>query len=215
MSNANHIRKMLKLMEDISIQPIQTVDEDSVVEATPLPRYIPQDSTEVKDDQSSAIVYISDVNGVPYGIGYSGKGGKSKWNYRFKTDEQRQKYIDQFFKSTRESEAYRKEHDRRAIAGAERGLEVGDIVYTSWGYDQTNVDFYQVIQLIGNNAAVMREVAQDYQESGHMSGNTSAKKDEFIGEPFRVTHIKNGQCKIKGHSAWKWDGKPKYTSSYA
>ena len=28
-------------------------------------------------------------------------------------------------------------------------IKVGDIFYTSWGYDQTNIDYYKVRKLIG------------------------------------------------------------------
>ena len=33
---------------------------------------------------------------------------------------------------------------------AERdGLKVGDVLRSSWGYDQTNVDYYEVVELVG------------------------------------------------------------------
>lgn len=38
-------------------------------------------------------------------------------------------------------------------------VKVGDVFYTSWGYDQTNVNFFQVIALKGKCSAIVREVA--------------------------------------------------------
>lgn len=38
------------------------------------------------------------------------------------------------------------------------GVKVGDIFYASWGYDQTNVDFFQVIKLVGKTSVRVREV---------------------------------------------------------
>ena len=38
------------------------------------------------------------------------------------------------------------------------GVKVGDLFYTSWGYEQTNVDFFQVIALKGESSAIVREV---------------------------------------------------------
>lgn len=38
------------------------------------------------------------------------------------------------------------------------GVKVGDIFSTSWGYDQTNVDFFQVVELVGNLSVRVREV---------------------------------------------------------
>lgn len=38
------------------------------------------------------------------------------------------------------------------------GVKVGDLFYTSWGYDQTNVEFFQVIALVGESSVRVREV---------------------------------------------------------
>ena len=39
------------------------------------------------------------------------------------------------------------------------GVKVGDLFYCSWGYEQTNVDFFQVISLVGESSVRIREVA--------------------------------------------------------
>lgn len=38
------------------------------------------------------------------------------------------------------------------------GVQVGDIFSASWGYEQTNVDFFQVIALVGETSVRVREV---------------------------------------------------------
>ena len=38
------------------------------------------------------------------------------------------------------------------------GVKVGDIFETSWGYDQTNVNFFQVVKLVGKTSVRVREV---------------------------------------------------------
>lgn len=38
------------------------------------------------------------------------------------------------------------------------GVVVGDIFWASWGYEQTNVDFFQVIELVGTSSVRVREV---------------------------------------------------------
>ena len=40
----------------------------------------------------------------------------------------------------------------------ECGVKVGDIFSASWGYEQTNVDFFQVIALVGKTSVRVREV---------------------------------------------------------
>lgn len=38
------------------------------------------------------------------------------------------------------------------------GVKVGDLFYTSWGYDQTNNNFFQVVELVGETSVRVREV---------------------------------------------------------
>lgn len=38
------------------------------------------------------------------------------------------------------------------------GVQVGDIFSASWGYEQTNVDFFQVVALVGASSVRVREV---------------------------------------------------------
>lgn len=38
------------------------------------------------------------------------------------------------------------------------GVKVGDIFYASWGYEQTNIDFFQVISLAGESSVRVRQV---------------------------------------------------------
>ena len=50
------------------------------------------------------------------------------------------------------------------------GVRVGDIFYNVWGYDQTNVDFYQVVSLHGAHTAVIRPLHGRVVEEGNMCG---------------------------------------------
>ena len=38
------------------------------------------------------------------------------------------------------------------------GVKVGDFFSASWGYEQTNVDFFQVVALVGETSVRVREV---------------------------------------------------------
>ena len=46
----------------------------------------------------------------------------------------------------------------KAEAVNKYGVKVGDLFYSSWGYEQTNVDFFQVIALVGESSVRVREV---------------------------------------------------------
>lgn len=39
------------------------------------------------------------------------------------------------------------------------GVKVGDLFHASWGYDQTNNDFFQVVELVGEQSVRVREVS--------------------------------------------------------
>jgi len=53
--------------------------------------------------------------------------------------------------------AARKERKAKA-AEAMKLVKVGDVFSCSWGYDQTNVDFFQVVALVGKNSVRLRQV---------------------------------------------------------
>ena len=47
---------------------------------------------------------------------------------------------------------------KKAEAVNEFGVKVGDLFYASWGYEQTNVNFFQIVALVGKNSVRVREV---------------------------------------------------------
>jgi hypothetical protein len=101
-------------------------------------------------------------------------------------------------------------------------LELGSIFYESWGYDQTNIDFYQVVN-INKSKITLREVNQDRTEDLFMQGDCSARKDDFkkfkpIEKRLMFLATQEGlKPYFKGISTcmFLWDGKPKRWSNYA
>lgn len=70
------------------------------------------------------------------------------------------------------------------------GVHVGDIFFDVWGYDQTNVDFYQVVALKGKHTAVLREIgSRDEYEPG-MCGLTSPRRDCFTSDELHIVRTK-------------------------
>jgi hypothetical protein len=128
-----------------------------------------------------------------------------------------------------------------AIGGkpTENGLwvkpKVGDILYSSWGYDQTNIEFFKVvkvsefsvwIQEIGKKVvevtgwAHQNVVPVDSPE--YQVRNWDKEKDDWdnVNEYITKTHpIQRKKIQAYGDgygvslnsfsSAWLWDGKPK------
>ena len=55
------------------------------------------------------------------------------------------------------------------------GVKVGDLFYSSWGYEQTNVDFFQVIALVGETSVRVRQVNPPM-INDHATGPMSASR---------------------------------------
>jgi hypothetical protein len=58
-------------------------------------------------------------------------------------------------------------------------VQVGDIFVYSWGYEQTNVNFYQVISTTPKTMKLV-EIAQERTYDSSMSGKATPVKDKFI-----------------------------------
>ena len=99
-------------------------------------------------------------------------------------------------------------------------VAIGTIFVCSWGYDQTNVDFYEVVK-VTKASVVVREIAQDTESSdGNWTGNARPRAGDYSGEPMtrRLAAGWDGgpRIKIKSYSsAGVWDGKPARFTSYA
>lgn len=114
-------------------------------------------------------------------------------------------------------------------------LKAGDILYSSWGYDQTNIDFYEVVK--GAEAGGFVTLCQLKNENGPEIGFMTAMTkpasgpDRFMapnqnvigddsGKPFK-RKLRNGyrgapSVRICSYEyASPWDGQPKNYSWYA
>ena len=97
--------------------------------------------------------------------------------------------------------------------------KVGDILYTSWGYDQTNVSFYQVTRMVGKTMIELRKISTSIVEnSGNFTGLKAPNSGSYVGEPLRkkIPSHPNHGVKISHYEyAYRWNGKPVSFSSYA
>ncbi len=59
------------------------------------------------------------------------------------------------------------------------GVKVGDLFYCSWGYEQTNIDYYQVIALKGKHTAIIKEIGAEYIGGYSWSGKCRPMRDAF------------------------------------
>jgi len=97
-------------------------------------------------------------------------------------------------------------------------IEVGAILYSSWGYDQTNVDFYCIVE-VSKSFIKMLPMGHDYTPNGSMDGSVMPIIVDFSAEVMRRKFDPTGKkhyIKADAHIYCKlWDGKTKYTSNWA
>ncbi len=113
----------------------------------------------------------------------------------------------------------------------------GDILYMSWGYEQTNLDFFQIVELVGASSIRLKEVSMKVKSEKGISGmsrdvifdtNTAEilesswiiKDQKGRGDLKKVQFPdwNNGEAYINmlhGHSLHKYNGEKLYESWYA
>jgi len=102
-------------------------------------------------------------------------------------------------------------------------IKTGDIFYNSWGYDQTNIDWYQVVGITKSGKSVkIREIGAQIAGApgcSDMSGRSTPVKGAFISPDVLTKRIRkyDGEFNLPMKYGWcpKWDGTPKYVSWYA
>ncbi len=99
---------------------------------------------------------------------------------------------------------------------------VGSILYSSWGYDQTNIDFYLVVARKGD-WVTLQPMNKTKTYNGHMSGTCVPTDVVELASTFRRRlriDAATGTCYgCKGPDSYNslrdWDGRPRYFSEYA
>lgn len=111
-------------------------------------------------------------------------------------------------------------HDQRKKAEAlarkaPHGIEVGQIMVSSWGYDQTNVDFYEVIAVRG--AVIdLQPIKSEKHYTGDMTGKATPKRGEPAGDVLKSKRPRRGYVRLTSYSsAGLWDGRPMSFTEYA
>lgn len=122
-------------------------------------RFIPKGAVKVAAKNSPAFVYIFESAGQPCARAFpSEKAINPVWKYRFRSLAEREKCVREFFASQAARAA------RKAEAAAKKAAYVhdykpGQILKGSWGYDQTNVDYFEVVGVKGKMLEI-RELQQ-------------------------------------------------------
>ena len=120
----------------------------------------------------------------------------------------------------REEEKQRKRAENAAVIASDF-YKIGDIVYNSWGYEQTNIDFFKVVK-VGPRTIEVREIDQKTEPGSEYSHGMACKVipgENFLKEgKTYLLRVKKGGILSSPESYYyisKWDGQPVYCSWYA
>lgn len=182
-----------------------------------LQRYIPKDYIEYRPNlgypKDMFACYVSRSDEKPSAIFYKGKGGKPVFHNRFYSLESMKEKINKTISNLMSYEDRKEERKTQRLQ--ESQLKVGDILYTSWGYDQTNVDFYQVTEVIGKRSVEVRPISQKLDSNdGASCDYVLPVKDSFTGVAKKHLVKYGNRIKIADYAdATLFDGQSKYQTA--
>ena len=155
------------------------------------------------DDLTCVVYKYSNQNGQPVAICYKGRALKAYQHYRYRDAEQRDSAVSEFMEGNKKYKSNRRQ-------SSERVLKVGDVLKASWGYEQTNIDYWMVQGLVGKTMVELVEIGCDSIPSENMTGNCIPNKTKIIGETIRKKA--NGESVKIDSSRYASLKKPKFVA---
>lgn len=142
-----------------------------------------------------------------------GKMRKPVYHYIFDKEERRQEFIGKQVKNAL-VEQERNEARKKQIEEEHKLFQAGAILVSSWGYEQTNIDFYQILER-KPKSVVIQEIGQNKEHDSMDTGTCTPDPETKIGEPMLKKLSKHGGVSLNSYSyCGLWDGRPQRWSSY-
>jgi hypothetical protein len=165
--------------------------------------YIVPGSVKVAHKHSSAVAYLSTSRaGRPEAKFFHGKAQKPSKYLWFFTEKAREAAVKSFFESVQQTE----EHKAKIKAEAQAELakpqpyKVGQIFVCSWGWEQTQVQAFEVIELVGQRSVKVREIACEREYTHSMQGYAKPIPGRFIKEAEVKKILRGGSIKIASYA---------------
>lgn len=171
------------------------------------------ESVENYKDQILIFKYKSE-KGLPCAAILRNREKKPSLHYQFRSESERVDFIN------RQKASADNDIEREAIRHAERMKEAekfvkGAIVYDSWGWEQTNIDFYIILERV-HNTITLQAIGENVEYTGWLQGTKTPDPTKLNGEPFKKRISKYGRIDIHPFSCTSlWDGTPKHFTAYA
>lgn len=152
-------------------------------------------------------IYRYSLNGFPVAMVFGGKRAKPDWNFRFKNAEKMEAKIEQWIEREVANDQSRKE--ARVVRNSGHTLKVGDVLHASWGYEQTNATFYQIVGVPSKCFVMAREIGYTtVRENGSMTYVVPVKDSFKDDEAKRFKASPGNAIRIESYmhmSKTEWD----------
>tara|TARA_S200000501_G_scaffold145391_1_gene137274 strand:+ start:182 stop:781 length:600 start_codon:yes stop_codon:yes gene_type:complete len=165
-----------------------------------------QTLTKIPDDE---VLVLKNENKL-IAVAWSGKRSKYDWYFRFRDKKQMDKYISDYFCKLEDKARLKiesKEQKKKDKLEFFDSIQIGDIFVDSWGYDQTQNEFYKVTKKLKASIKVVKIGSKT------VANYTSALlvepvPDAVISE--EITKVpQDGYIATRSFScALPWNGKP-------
>lgn len=144
--------------------------------------YIPKGYELIAKDERFGFEVWGTVQPRIVAAAFGGKRAKPDWHYRFQDEARLKAKIEETLRGFMQSEERKAEW--KAKRNAPHDVQVGDVFCCSWGYDQTNIDYYEVTRVMGAMVEI-REIGCESVETEFMQGKSVPMRGSYIGEPIR------------------------------
>ena len=146
---------------------------------------------------------------------YKGESGKPVSHYYYHNEIGRQEAVERLKKSAdaREKMMTDRKEARKNLVNS---FDVGNILTSSWGYEQTNVDFYEVVE-VTNKSVRIEKIGSSTIENNDSYGLRVVPNNSWRSGNFMLKRV---SASADGKSSWirltsyssahKWDGTPQY-----
>lgn len=114
---------------------------------------------------------------------FAGKKSKSNYYHSYNTPQRAEESLISFINRLQSN--FELTQAEKQKTKESHTLQVGDVLRSSYGYNMTLINYYQVIELVSKSSVIVRELKQ--QKSGEgWSGKCAPVINEFIDEPVKM-----------------------------
>lgn len=162
------------------------------------------------NDKYAVYTGISPRHNLPSALFFTGKQSKPTWFFSFHTVEEMYKKINTTVDSIKAHEELKAK--RAEERKASTTYKVGDILVASWGYEQTNVNFYVVTKTIGTRTVELQAIGSKIVSgAGGPTTHVMPDPERILNEKTHTKRVTNDSVNFSSYKwASRWNGKPQY-----